>query len=55
MSYRLKSNEEVTKAFDKEQETNLQMLRSEIIKVTHEMRELQKRHKLATGKTFIVF
>jgi hypothetical protein len=55
MSYTSKSNEEVTKAFEKEQETKFQLLQSNIINCTHELRELQRQYKKETGKVYVVF
>jgi hypothetical protein len=54
MPYKLKSNEEVTKAFDIE-EVNFQLLKSNIEKTTHELREMQKEHKALTGKELFIF
>ncbi len=47
----LKSNEEITKAFDKE-EQKLTLLQYDITEATRKLRQLQKLHRKLTGKTF---
>lgn len=52
---KLKSNEQVTMAFDRESERELQSLRFQIVRTTLELKKMQAKHKQMTGKVLGIF
>lgn len=49
---KLKSNTEITIAFDIEESENLEILKKQIIKYNEILKKLQKEHKVKTGKKY---
>jgi hypothetical protein len=51
----LKTNEEITLAFETEENEKFELLKKNIINYMRKLRELQREYKVLTGKNYHVF
>jgi hypothetical protein len=49
---KLKTNEQITEAFEIEENENLEILKKQIIKHNEILKKLQKEHRVKTGKKY---